>query len=569
MTPTFRFRLKSSILKCVYRFNVHPKMESHMFKMLVQSAFINAILFGGPSVFAKPVQDIPMEEPIPFESAYTQEQFEAFTKKVKLASKRSVAQTDSIDENTALSKQYMNIRNSIIGGPIYDIKTGSKSKTAPGIKTPEDVQTLLEDLNTKFKAGAFTEPDAKLLAAQLLMARPFRGFISRSRNIFETPSGNARMAHTTAVTTLRAMAAGLDTYVPNDDQWKAGFLYSVQPFFTPWDDSKSDICRTDAKWNETCSISNGTRFQAWLRKEVLPRVMDLNNVLASLDLSSKPIYVDNKIFFGKADFASSKDRFLRLGEAERLLLLSGTQAMLSSLYGIQAFKLDGLFESMDTVAKVYGFQTVFRTDYATAKDRFAAIRQHTNLFKFKENMRPVALTYLNQSYESLKTSMQNAHLAWRYLDSRESDRGQRDNLIDPRLVAPFQRILSTGFSNAMGIVGINSNYQEVAQGEVVSALYNGEVVKVNLKQFFVNPPSSLQDFMPTEFEGGNTMIPVAKYNDQYRNYWRGNPKAWNYQVYSRYFPEATSADGVKRTARVMAQSWGGFILGLPLALVVM
>ena len=486
---------------------------------------------------------------------YSTEEFKEMLSKAKENSKRRVANVDSIDEATALSEQFRNIRNSVIGGSVV---RGGQRTTVRGAESAEDVQKLLTDLEGNFKN--LTDPDAKLLAAQLLMMKPYRGIIARANQIFETGSGKARLAHATAVTMLRAAAVGVEVYLPTE-QWRAAFDYSVHPFYA------KENANCQSKWSSQCDIKDGQTFQAWIRKEVIPSLDLLEKTLRGMKFD-RPVYFDNQIFFGKANFTSNKDRFLRLGEAERLVMLSSVQAALSSALAMQAYSLDGFFKSFDQVATVYGFEATFSASKATSEGRFGAIRKFPKLFALKKDEEN-AKKYLEVSYKYLKSSLNNAFFAWKSLDGRENDTNLQQNLIDPRLVAPFSRVIGTGFQNAFGIVGMTEDGRETGAGDVMSAVVNGEKVTVNLKKFFDDPPNSLQDFMPTAFKGGEEFLTknVDGKAVKYRNYFKGRPAEWNYAVYGKYFSGVNNAADVERTARVLSQSWGGFILGGPMAAV--
>ena len=500
-----------------------------------------------------PAVDYQLEEPPAFTTSYTDKEWAENVAKAKEYANRKVASMDFVDESTVLSEQYRNIRNSLIGGPLY--QGGKAVKTAPEAKASEDITNLLTELEKNFNAGAYTEPDAQMLAAQLLMLKPFRGLIHRGRNIFEA-QGTAHGAHAVAVTALRVVAGGIEVYLPTP-QWKAGFAYAVEPINV----MQPATCTKVGGWSSQCDITNDATFQLWTRSELLPQLLILNNTLAKLNFI-KPVYWDNQILNGKANFTSSKDRLIRLGEAERLLMLSGVQAAISSLYGINAFHFDGFFKSFDSIGAVYGFQVMFDAGRATAEGRFAAIRKYPNLFRYRKETPTESAHYMAMSYSALIQSLKNSNLAYKELDGKESDPNLQQNLIDPRLVAPFSRILNAGFSNAFVISGMNS-------GDVMSAVVNGEKVTVDLKAFYTNPPDSLQDFMPVGFEGGsdwNTKVVNGK-PVKYRNYLKGRPIAWNYPVFARYFPGVGGQADVERTARVLSQSWGGFLLGLPLSMV--
>ncbi len=492
------------------------------------------------------------------------EDFKEKLEGIQKLKRRKIAATDTFDESTALSVSFRNIRNHLIGGEV--IFDNGKRETVPGAKSAADINGLLLSLENNLQKGKYDQhPDARLLAAQLLMLRPLRGFIARSKGIFSTKDGNARTARGLAITLLRLTAAGIDTYLPTE-QWSAAFDYVTQPFYRKKRSER--LCQK--KWHDQCDMTDGPALQAFLINEIFPRLENIKGVLAELTsekYEKRVIYWDNKLLFGSANFVSHKDRYLRLGQAERLLMLSATQATQSSILGMNAYHINGFFETFDTIGKKYGIGSVFQSQSATAQGRFEAFKKPADLFRFKTEKLTLSKSYMKASYDRLKASMQNAYLAWQILDAGESSRRLQNNLIDPRLVVPFRRVMNNAWPNALASVGMNLDFEEVEKGEVVSSVVNGEKVVVSLKKFFDDPPKSLKVFMPTGFIQGDEFL----HNNfgKYRNYRRGNPKQWNVDTYGKYFEGVRSSQDVKRIARVLSQSWGGFLLGLPLGVVMM
>lgn len=542
-------------------------MSSQLSRFLI--FFMSALLI--PSFAWGAKKKTQMSAPSAFKTTYTKKQFKKKVKKLKRI-QRKIAKSDNRTESL-LSPQAREIRNHIIGGEVSG--PDGKKVTETGINTAAKLDEKLKSIRANLQSGEYTSDDAKLLAAQLNVLGTLQGFAYRSRNIFETRSGKARFAQTFAVTALRATIAGIDTYLPTQE-WSAGFDYFVKPYYKGNDRRPMRGCTSDTTWlNQPCDIRNGNDYQTWLRLELLPTLEKLSETIHEIANKSNPVvYFDNKILYGTANFTHSRDRFVRLGQPELYLMLSGTQAMMSSIYGINAYSFEGLFESIDSVAKVYGFNATFRSEIAMAKHRFNAIRRHKNLFKLKSED-PNHKTYLDNSYKSLKASLQNSYYAWTLLRANNSN--MQENLIDPRAVVPFNRILNTGFNNVFGIVGVDSqNGLEIASGEVISAVVAGEKVTVKLKNFFTNPPSSLQNFMPlpSGFKGKSPASQRKGYGEgrdvlQVRDYREGNPQKWNTEAYKPYFGTVESNDDIKRISRVLAQSWGGFLLGLPMAMVMM
>lgn len=541
---------------------------------------------------------LPSDIPMPETSS---KKFKEAVKRARKMAKRKVASQpkEDVPEEKATSELFRNIRNSFIGGEVQlQGKEGDKVVERPGAKSAEDIHELLTQIQKNLKSGVYKDDQKALfLANQLSLAIPFRGFVFRARDIFDTRDGDAKAAHAFAVTMLRTIASGIITYLPTD-QWPAMFQYSVEPFYVPktsgWRDKPSQEDRKSCleKWRSDCDIYDGATFQAWLVKEVMPVVSDARTRMYSMDFEKEPVYWDNQILYGAANFTSSRDRFLKLGEAERYAMLSAYDVTLSSILGINAFRLDGFFEAFDSVAKEYGYSAAFNTFNATSMKRFNVVRKkHKNLFKFKGDtakQRTESLVYLKSSYAYLKVAMQNAYVSWQILDNGEHDNGLQQNLFDPRAVAPFSRIIGTGMQNSFAILGTNMDLETVSNPEVVSAVVNGEKVSINLAKFFEEPPNSLQDFMPLRGEGrvagarGPGALPQKKADRkgflyvnidgkkvEYRDYFRGSPTHWNYSVYDKYFPGTKTSDGVRQLNRVLSQSWGTFFLGIPLSFVVL
>ena len=215
-------------------------------------------VFGTPDT----ADDTPMDLPVIKPAAASPENF---SKEVAAMKKRSykTAKSNTFNEEAALSVPFRNIRNQFIGGPVV-LKDG-RQINIPGAKSHTDIDHLLTELEHKFRqpdSALNQHQDSRLLAAQLLMLRPFKGFITRAKDIFDTPEGHAQTARMFAITILRFMAAGIDVYLPTE-QWSAAFDYIVQPFHPKPSSSRkkrrlSAACHES--WNEKCYINNAADF---------------------------------------------------------------------------------------------------------------------------------------------------------------------------------------------------------------------------------------------------------------------------------------------------------------------
>ena len=67
----------------------------------------------------------------------------------------------------------------------------------------------------------------------------------------------------------------------------------------------------------------------------------------------------------------------------------------------------------------------------------------------------MAPKFIDAAYKAMKFPLQNAHFAYLALNGHQDDAEMQANLLDPRLVAPFARIINMGFQNSYGAVGIS------------------------------------------------------------------------------------------------------------------
>lgn len=471
--------------------------------------------------------------------------------------KRKIAQSDRIDELTALSDDLRNLRNEILGGPRYRDGQVLESSDFGGISKAIEVHHLLGRLNSTYDS---LENDAKLVAAQLTLLEPFRGILYRARPLIE----KYKFVNFGITSVFRFAAAGIFVYLPQR-QWKAGIRYITHPF----DGSKKDI-------------SDDESFANFIKDEMIPAVEKFYQRVSAIDFS-QTIYFDNKLFYELADFQADNDRYLLLGDNEKKALLGAANFALSGLYGSIAYTWDGFFEVINKLASTYGFDTgfnIFRdVEGATAKSRNEKIMKKKKLFILRDD---VGAGYMEQAYLHYKEGVRHFHLAWIELKDSEdfpTDPAQLSNLIDPRVVQPFNRIIGNSFE---GIENILESKQ------VESLLISGEAVTVDVRKFFLTkPPKDLKAFLPTGYHGGDFKYhkkwdknkeDFVKTNSdkgsnvyEFRDYLVGAPNEWNLNLYNEYFPsidpnkQNRPHDQIKNAARILSQTWGGWIIGIPMA----
>ena len=77
--------------------------------------------------------------------------------------------------------------------------------------------------------------DAKLVAAQMALIMPFRGFLYRARPLVE----DHKLAHSFVLTMIRNMSVGINVFLPTD-QWSAGLKFVADPYHGIKQDIKND-----------------------------------------------------------------------------------------------------------------------------------------------------------------------------------------------------------------------------------------------------------------------------------------------------------------------------------------
>jgi hypothetical protein len=472
----------------------------------------------------------------------------------ELGKARKIADVDALNEEQIFSPEFKNIRNELIGGPKYDLaKNGEKTADSfPGLSTADELAGFIDGLEKKYY---MLPADAQYVAAPLIALKPYRGITVRLRPLFKDgPFANGQLrgapvTHAALVTAIRLAGAGVNVFTPTP-QWKAGFAF----FTEPYKGMKADV-RTEGE------------LKTFVRDEALAALRNFRKMVAAIksgprekiDSGSEaawqvktPFYFDNKIMLSNANFVAEKDRFLLVGEAERRSLLSGIMLTQSALESVMGYSWSGLISSWDSLAGIYGFQQTFNVSGATAADR-KRVLQKFNGKLFYMNDEKTGKAWMSSALKNLKEGVHEARLSWLAVNEYDHS-GSVNMFFDPRVFSPFGRMINTGFENMEAMI---------TGSGVKSAVVSGQVVDVNLTKFFTEPPRNLLDFLPIGFEPGDAEL--FKDGKKYRNYIVGSPKKWKVDVYQKYCPSVHTDEEVKGAARILSQAWGGWVIGLPLA----
>jgi len=456
---------------------------------------------------------------------------------------RKLAQTaDSGLGESDASEGFVQLMNRINGAPA----DGDKTAIA-GVQSADELDALIKDVDQNY--NRYTDDAAKLLAAQISFLKVYRGIIYRMRGLVE----DYDFVRSSVISGLRLAGQATNIYLP-DTQWGPGFDYTIEPF--------------DFSKYKTAEINDDASFRKYLVEEFIPALNDFDDRVKAINFSN--IVWDNKVFNRNANFVDSEDQYVKLGANEKHALQSVIYGSLSASYGLAAYSLDGLFDTINEIAKKFGINAAFDMGGSLASARTQIIKDHTNLFILDgANGR----ARLAESYKYLKMSVQSAKRA---IDGVARDGNDADdgNLLNFAAINAVSRVNNNILENVSNIVLSGPS------GEIASAIVDGEVVEVRLQSMFEGPnvPTDLKAFLPTGFDeemnngrvrNGFSKHPVrlVKNGNRYIDFTYGQPNKWDTAVFSKYFPNATTNDEIRKTARILSQSYGGAGVGIPLSTV--
>jgi hypothetical protein len=441
---------------------------------------------------------------------------------------QSVIDVPAIEQT--FSEDFNDLRAKLIGGQ-------SRSGRAVGVKTPEELDLLIKEISSP-KIYQSLSPQAKFLALQLKGLQPYKSFIYRARVYF----GKNTALRSYIITMLRGSSTAINTFFPTDstnptNQWNVVFRYVTEPM----EDMGPEITTDEQLHNFVLTL---VKVNAGLLKDMV-----------GIYNTTDQIWWDNKIYMSFANFTSEKDRYIKLGKPEMETLLAAGLAGFSGLTTSAAYSFSGLSSAIKTTAQYFGVDSIQGTigkgvEGLSSRDRFSILKKHPQLF----NLIPGGGALMATSKSALVSSVRFARLSWESLKkSGSSDRG--DFLFDPRVVIPFNRILGVSFETLDDLLS--------DQG-VKSTVVAGEMVKINLSEFYKNPPQQLSELYPVTFKDGpdEKVKNIKNQPLKYRDYSVGRSLAWKGSAYQRYFPDIKidsngQTSDVPNYARILSQTWGG------------
>ncbi|WP_413289275.1 hypothetical protein [Bdellovibrio sp. HCB337] len=405
------------------------------------------------------------------------------------------------------------------------------------VKTAEELDKLLAEADKNFDSYP---ADLQFIVAQAVPLRAFRGIVWKLIPTVE----DSKTAHSLILTQVKNMAVNMKIFLPTE-QWQAGFDYVSQPYMEPATGSLS----------QQFPRGSEVHVQAFIRNTVIPALRISAARMEKINLSGDFAVWDNKLLYGNGSFPSAMDRYALFGEVERHTALMYTYANLSELCYQSAYSQQGALKLNQEIARLYGWDSVLsKVDGVPAAKRVKTIRSPAYAqwgVLFGDGTK-----WTQDAWMFMQRSVDHGDQMWQAMKNRPVS---EIYMADSSAALPFQRPVNMRFENL----------KKMMDGPTaIRSFVTDEKATVNLKEFYMNPPKDLKAMYAIGFDKESEMLTKTLGNNskvQYRNYFHGRGTEWNIGLYKKYFPDVQSSQDLLKTAKVLSQGWGSFVVAVPLA----
>ncbi|MBN8536483.1 MAG: hypothetical protein J0M15_05485 [Deltaproteobacteria bacterium] len=488
---------------------------------------------------------------------------------------KSILNTDLNDLATRLVKQETTRKPSGSDVKIDLSQMSSELKTFYDdflkIKSGDDLIHFINQQDEQY--DKYKNDDVRYAVANICLLRPFQGIVWRLIKILD----KSKALHSFVLTLAKRMASGVSVYLPTN-QWEAGFQYVSQPYIIKNYDSKRK------NWNKEkllTQFNTEEEIQVFFANTVLSELRVAIERISNLNFSQRLMLFDNQLIYGKKSFEMhtiETDRYRQIGELERITLLASLHLAVSRISAMRMYSVTNGLSVSKSLGNLYGWDgfSVFDTSTesnqsevsgVTAKNIFDVYAKYPNFGKLLRD----AETWADSSFQNLKRAEFYITNAWSIVKKRPQSEAW---LFNTAILSSNQRINDERLRN----------FQKLASGkeeEIYDHTYN-EKVLVNYSQLFKKPlVENLREFLATKYENNNSKrtewlekeltVDGKKIKTRYRNFFNGRGEEWKYDVYERFFPSIKNLNNpvdkkneLKRSARVLSQSWGTWLISVPL-----
>ncbi len=413
------------------------------------------------------------------------------------------------------------------------------------INTPEGLDAFIVSENSKY--DSYKSDDIKFAVAQVSLLKPLRGIVWKMIPVVD----KSKAIHSFVLTFVKKLATDLSIILPTE-QWAAGFEYITQPY---------------AEAGKIANQFNGEAdVQVFMATQVYKALETAIDRVSHLNFSNGEMIWDKQVFYGSLTFKDNRDRYRLIGELERYATLTALHSTAFRLALGRVFSAQNGVLLAKKLGNLYGWDgfATREVDGVTAQQKIKIYRQHgfaSYGMKFQDGDK-----WAINAWNHLVASVGFADTTWEFIKARPFDES-----------FAFSATLGNNRNNFnRGDTRIKNLKALVTEGTAV--LHNhvtGDVAKVNLSAFFKAPPRDLKSFFGLEFKdqgppeinwiSKKIEVSPGNFKDvKYRNYFQGEPIAWNLELFKAYFPDLKKQEDIPKSARLLSESWGSWLILLPM-----
>ena len=410
------------------------------------------------------------------------------------------------------------------------------------LKTTAEVENELAFLNNNYSSFPL---DLKYVAAQLIPARTMRGIVYK----FTLLARKQKITNSVLLTIMKDFTSNMRLFFPQDNS-TALFDYFTKPF-------------VDQTGNIVQQYENVSEMQKHFGTEVYKAMMIAAGRIEELKFAGQDIIWDNRIFFGANSYLDGLERFVHIGESDRLASLAGIHAGMHTIGIFCAYRLENLFQLMKEQGAQYGVDTFIwsTVNGVSSHDRFNVIGKtklssdkklaHFSKFKSKyENIfssQSNADKWLERAFKHQKQSVKYTRLVWEEVKDRPA---AEHAVINPAKVNPWGNDIERNLKTMEALIE--------GPTQLRSAI-TGETITVDLPTFY-GSPVDLKHFLPIEWELGDefisTELAVGGKTEKIktRNFYRGRPTKWNLEAYKTLIPSLKDSRDLPAALKTFGQA---------------
>jgi hypothetical protein len=404
------------------------------------------------------------------------------------------------------------------------------------LKTSEQVEAYLVKLDANYDSYP---ANVQFYVASITPMKAFRGIFFRLRTLFEN---NSNFQHSQVLTFVKNLASKNHVYLPYQHV-NAVFEYVASPYY--------------AGPKLVAGMKSEAEVQVWQVNSLLPELTKTIQRLEKLTLKD-PVIWDQRIVYGPKSFQDDLGRYKQIGEFEKNILISGLYSAVSKICVTRSYNVQNSILLSKDIGFLYGLDGfgLNAVDGVSAKKVAKVIRKPA--FAATGTIMPDGAKWMKVALEASQKSFGRFKRAWNYsTNSRQNE--------------SFY-VINTDYLN-VNREKIEQNLEVVdrimtSKGtESLRSAVTGEVIQINYKSFYTNPPKDLKAFLPVKFEENEQMTRTIAMSDKstkpltYRNYSFGRATGWNTSAFKTYFPHVNSSEDITMTLRVLSHA-GGNWLGL-------